>query len=197
MLVVWFRLNSRWNTNLILVQGQALIIVRTLAASQNLNNPNPCTASEDGAGVGGRGEGKPCEERKQSHALVQLCLLSCIYTATGPLYLFQLRIRLSSDFCCCRSGPCFLLLNAIKHNVLRLRKHFKLLHIWFCMLDRFILNINVFYDKNMWKCIFVDHCVGCEQNLNPGFNHNFNFVWGYLQNLWEKRKQPVNKTKPK
>lgn len=133
------------------MQGQALkvTLVKRSATSQNLNNPNACTASEDGAGVGGPGEGKPDEERKQTHAVVQLRFLSCMCTATGSLYLLQLWIRLSSDFCCCRSDSCFLLLNAIKRNLLRLHKHFKLLHIWFLILDRFIFKINAFNEITM------------------------------------------------
>lgn len=170
-------------------------LAKRSAASPNLNSPNPCTASEDEVGVGGTGEGKPHAEGKQTHGGVGLSSLSCVYRATGSLYLFQLWISLSSDFYCCRSCPCFLLLNAIKHNVLLLCKHFKLLHIWFWMFDRFILNINVFYEITVWKCFFANHCVSCEQNLNPGLkctNHSFNFVLGCLKSLWEIKNKFTN-----
>ena len=116
------------------MQGQALAVVfvsHEVSSLSKSQEPDPCTASEDGAGVGGTGEGKAREERKETHAVVQFGLLSCMYTATGSLYLFQLRIRMSSAFYCCRSSPRSLLLNAIKRNVLRLCKHFKLFHIRF------------------------------------------------------------------
>lgn len=92
-------------------------------------------------------EADPCSDATRSPFLY--------VSKAGSLYCFQFWIWLSSDFCCCRSGPCFLLLNAIKLNVLRLCKHFKLLHMWFWMLDRFILNINGFYEIPMWKCFFA------------------------------------------
>lgn len=106
-------------------------LAKRSAASPNLNSPNPRTASEGEVGVGGTGGQKPNVERKQTDREVQLSSLSCVYRATGSPYLFQVWISLSLDFYCCRSCPCFLLQSAIKHNVLLLCKHFKLLHIWF------------------------------------------------------------------
>lgn len=121
--------------------------------------------------------------------------LLCVQSNRIPLSLsalgkLELRFLLLQVSC-----PFFLLLNAIKHNVLRLCKHFKLLHIWFWMFDRFILNINGFYEITVWKCFFANHCVGCEQNLNPGLkytNHSFNFALGCLKSLWEIKNKPTN-----
>lgn len=66
------------------------------------------------------------------------------------------RFGYSSGFLCCSSGSHFLLLCAIKHNVLLLCGLFKLLHTWFWMLDRFLLNINVLYEITICCCFFVN-----------------------------------------
>lgn len=64
---------------MILMQRQTfteMLVISGSAASKTLCNPSPCRTSEDEADVVGTGEGKRHEGTKQTHAVIQLSLLS-------------------------------------------------------------------------------------------------------------------------